>query len=213
MGSLLLLIPLLMWLLCPKTPDCNEGMIEFWPQAKKGYCCMTVGRGCITTTRFTTVLPETTPTVAPTPFPTPPPTPPPSPPPPTPPPAPPGPVDPFNCAVDAWVNWAADKKEWCCRNHHICDGTPTARRLVGGQEGLVLHQCWKRLRDAEWRLCLMRLSKIYLGMQGRWRMRAIFGCFWLLVLKSIVRFNIGGSAGSSSAGVRAIFRRSLFSLW
>merc|ERR1719166_488248 len=33
--SLLLLIPLLMWLLCPKTPDCNEGMIEFWPQAKK----------------------------------------------------------------------------------------------------------------------------------------------------------------------------------
>merc|ERR1712228_231643 len=126
MGSLLLLIPLLMWLLCPKTPDCNEGMIEFWPQAKKDYCCMTVGRGCITTTRFTTVLPETTPTVAPTPFPTPPPTPPPSPPPPTPPPAPPGPVDPFNCAVDAWVNWAADKKEWCCRKHHICDGTPTA---------------------------------------------------------------------------------------
>jgi len=124
--SLLLLIPLLMWLLCPKTPDCNEGMIEFWPQAKKDYCCMTVGRGCITTTRFTTVLPETTPTVAPTPFPTPPPTPPPSPPPPTPPPAPPGPVDPFNCAVDAWVNWAADKKEWCCRKHHICDGTPTA---------------------------------------------------------------------------------------
>jgi len=52
----------------------------------------------------------------------------------------------------------------------------------------VLHQCWKRLRDAEWRLCLMRLSKIYLGMQGRWRMRAIFGCFWLLVLKSVVRF-------------------------
>merc|ERR1712217_1007127 len=102
--SLLLLIPLLMWLLCPKTPDCNEGMIEFWPQAKKDYCCMTVGRGCITTTRIVTVLPETTPTVAPTPFP-------------TPPPAPPGPVDPFNCAVDAWLNWAADKKEWCCRNH------------------------------------------------------------------------------------------------
>merc|ERR1711920_21382 len=48
--SLLLLIPLLMWLLCPKTPDCNEGMIEFWPQAKKDYCCMTMGRGCITTT-------------------------------------------------------------------------------------------------------------------------------------------------------------------
>merc|ERR1712060_14918 len=26
------------------------------------------------------------------------------------------------------------------------------------------------------------------GHAGRWRMRAIFGCFWLLVLKSIVRF-------------------------
>merc|ERR1712228_1100342 len=64
------------------------------------------------------------------------------------------------------------------------------RRLVGGQEGLVLHQCWKRLRDAEWRLCLMRLSKIYLGMGGRWRMRAIFGCFWLLVLNSIVQFKL-----------------------
>merc|ERR1719436_2233693 len=88
--SLLLLIPLLMWLLCPKTPDCNEGMMEFWTQTKKDYCCMTVGRGCITTTRPATALPETTPTVAPTPFPTPPPTPPPSPPPPTPPPAPPG---------------------------------------------------------------------------------------------------------------------------
>merc|ERR1712203_835336 len=126
MGSLLLLIPLLMWLLCPKTPDCNEGMIEFWPQAKKDYCCMTVGRGCITTTRFTTVLPETTPTVAPTPFPTPPPTPPPSPPPPTPPTAPPAPADPYNC-FEGFANWQAgwsvDKKAWCYRVHGKGCGT------------------------------------------------------------------------------------------
>merc|ERR1719476_1310930 len=116
--SLLLLIPLLMWLLgCLTTSlpyDCLEGSTweEGWPQAKKDYCCMTVGRAC-PTTRPTTALPETTPTVPPTPFPTPPPTPPPtqapSPPPPTPPPAPPGPVDPFNCAVDSWIMWAADK--------------------------------------------------------------------------------------------------------
>merc|ERR1712061_234907 len=122
--SLLLLIPLLLWLLSGTAStlpyDCEMGFAQWetaWSPAQQEFCCSTMGRGC------TTALPETTPTSPPTPFPTPPPTPPPSPPPPTPPP---GPVDPFNCAVDAWVNWAADKKEWCCRKHHICDGTPTA---------------------------------------------------------------------------------------
>merc|ERR1712066_576543 len=70
----------------------------------------------------TTALPETTPTVPPTPFPTPPLTPPPTPPPtqpPTRPPAPSGPVDPFNCAVDPENTWHADKREWCCRIHHV----------------------------------------------------------------------------------------------
>merc|ERR1739848_14109 len=79
-----------------------------WSQAQKDYCCMTVGRGCATT-----ALPAPIITVPPTPFPTPPPT-----PPPTRPAAPSGPVDPFNCAVDAENTWAADKKEWCCRIHH-----------------------------------------------------------------------------------------------
>merc|ERR1740139_2089662 len=80
--SLLLLIPLLMWLLgCLTTSlpyDCLEGSTweEEWPQAKKDYCCMSVGRGC--DQGPTTALPETTPTVPPTPFPTPPPTPPPT---------------------------------------------------------------------------------------------------------------------------------------
>merc|ERR1719418_421715 len=69
---------------------------------------MTVGRGCATT-----ALPAPIITVPPTPFPTPPPT-----PPPTEPARPSGPVDPFNCAVDAENTWAADKKEWCCRIHH-----------------------------------------------------------------------------------------------
>jgi len=122
--SLLLLIPLLMWLLgCLTTSlpfDCYEGSTweAEWPQAKKDYCCMTMGRAC--PTRPTTALPQTTPTVAPTPFPTPPPTPPPSPPA-----TPSGPVDPFNCAVDPESSWAADKKEWCCRIHHLgCPPTP-----------------------------------------------------------------------------------------
>merc|ERR1719433_1730771 len=150
--SLLLLIPLLMWLLgCLTTSlpyDCTDGSTweQEWPQAQKDYCCMTMGRGC-PTTRPSTALPETTPTAPPTPFPTPPPTPPPTSPPapvpppppapvppppapiprpvPVPPPAPVGPVDPFNCAVDTWMMWAADKKAWCCTNHHICDGNPT----------------------------------------------------------------------------------------
>lgn len=117
--SLLLLIPLLMWLLCPTTSlpyDCYEGSTweAEWPQEKKDYCCMTMGRAC-PTTRPTTALPETTPTVAPTPFPTPPP---------TPPITPAGPVDPFNCAVDLESTWASDKKEWCCRIHSIgCPST------------------------------------------------------------------------------------------
>merc|ERR1712038_1374756 len=115
-SSLMLLIPLLLWLLSGLTTsvpyDCEAGMgmgnqmelIEnTWSQAQKDYCCMAVGRGCATT-----ALPETTFTVPPTPFPTPPP------PAPTAPPAPAGPVDPFNCAVGAETTWAADKKEWCC---------------------------------------------------------------------------------------------------
>merc|ERR1712186_111009 len=66
--SLLLLIPLLLWLLgCLTTSlpyDCLEGSTweQEWSQAKKDYCCMTVGRAC-PTTRPTTALPETTPTV------------------------------------------------------------------------------------------------------------------------------------------------------
>merc|ERR1719157_250120 len=114
--SLLLLIPLLMWLLCPTSTvpfNCDTPGEMAWSQAQKDYCCMTVGRGC-DTTRPTTALPETTPTVPPTPFPTPPPTPPPTTAPPVtlpvtlppmtlPPMTPaPGPVDPFNCAVDLW---------------------------------------------------------------------------------------------------------------
>merc|ERR1719350_1809746 len=90
--SLLLLIPLLLWLFSGSSTslpyDCGTGemgpgvngggifggsnrMIEMtWSQAQKDYCCMTVGRGCATT-----ALPQTTPTIPPTPFPTPPPTP------------------------------------------------------------------------------------------------------------------------------------------
>merc|ERR1712039_791271 len=34
------------------------------------------------------------------------------------------PADPFNCAVDQYFQWAAPKKEWCCRVHNIC-GQPT----------------------------------------------------------------------------------------
>jgi len=112
--SLLLLIPLLCWLLSGTTTelyDCEAGFMNWesaWSQAQQEYCCTTTGRGCATTSMNTAV-----PTLPPTPPPTPPPT-----QPPTRPPAPVGPVDPFNCAVDAESTWAADKKEWCCRIHH-----------------------------------------------------------------------------------------------
>jgi len=118
--SLLLLIPLLLWL-CSVTPtslpfDCDMGFAQWeeaWSPAQQRFCCATMGRGC------TTALPNTTPPPPPpTPFPTSPPT-----PPPTPlttqPTTPHGPVDPFNCAVDPENTWAPDKKEWCCRIHHL----------------------------------------------------------------------------------------------
>merc|ERR1712012_370271 len=74
-------------------------------------------------TRPATALPEPPVTFPPTPPPTPPHTPPPTRPVPS------GPVDPFNCAVDAENTWAADKKAWCCRVHHRgCD--PTAAPFV-----------------------------------------------------------------------------------
>merc|ERR1719150_2724037 len=127
--SLLLLIPLLMWLLSGTSTsqpwDCtvlgtgqgsNMEYDAMWPQAQKDYCCQMVGRGCATT-----ALPETTPQVPPTPFPTPPPTPPRPPPPPA---APAGPVDPYNCAVGQYFSWDGAKQQWCCRIHHIC-GQPT----------------------------------------------------------------------------------------
>merc|ERR1712027_16867 len=114
--SLLLLIPLLCWLLSGSSTsppyDCSphgpySEYDALWSQAQKDYCCMTTGRGC-----STTALPAPPITVPPTPFPTPPP------PPPTAPATPGGPVDPFNCAVDAEDTWAADKRAWCCRIHH-----------------------------------------------------------------------------------------------
>merc|ERR1712001_430872 len=72
--SLLLLIPLLLWLLSGTATslpyDCDSGFAQWetaWSPAQQEFCCSTMGRGC------TTALPETTPTVPPTPFPTPPP--------------------------------------------------------------------------------------------------------------------------------------------
>merc|ERR1719401_2996343 len=97
--SLLLLIPLLCWLLSGTTTelyDCEAGFMNWesaWSQVQQEYCCTTTGRGCATTQPATAVptLPPTPPPTRPTPV---------------------GPVDPFNCAVDAENTWAADKKEW-----------------------------------------------------------------------------------------------------
>merc|ERR1719401_182447 len=124
--SLLLLIPLLLWLLSGTVStglyDCESGFMNWesaWSPAQQEYCCTTMGRGCTTTQPATF---EPVPTQPPTPPPTMPPTPPPTPPPTAPrpiaPPAPSGPVDPFNCAVDPENTWKADKRDWCCRIHH-----------------------------------------------------------------------------------------------
>jgi len=114
--GLLVLIPLLLWLLAGAAEiyDCRAAPgfdPNNWAQEQKDYCCVRIGVGCATTQPVT---------AAPTPPPTPPPTmtlpnirPNPAPAPP------PGPVDP-NCAVGQYFEWNQYKKEWCCRNHHIC---------------------------------------------------------------------------------------------
>lgn len=105
--SLLLLIPLLLWLMAGNDDfTCNLGVdTSAWSQQQRDYCCRSSGLGCATT------LPATA-------FPPPRPTQPPTQPSPNRP-QPNRPVDPFNCAVDPQPSWAADKKAWCCRIHHL----------------------------------------------------------------------------------------------
>jgi len=112
--SLLLLIPLLLWLMAgPQPPfQCGTGEeMMAWSAEQQTYCCQTAGLACFTT------MPVTIPLTA---LPTQPPT------PPITPPRPPPPAgDPFNCAVNAESTWAADKKAWCCKVHHKgCPPTP-----------------------------------------------------------------------------------------
>jgi len=88
--SLLLLIPLLLWLF--RGMDCDTGFERCqyaWNQQKQTECCSQMGRCCAR------------PVVMPSPVD-------------------PGPVDPFNCADDwnEWqAGWSVDKKQWCCNIH------------------------------------------------------------------------------------------------
>jgi len=94
--SLLLLIPLLLWLLSGSATslpfDCETDFAQWktrWSPARQQFCCSTMGRGC------------STPVPQPAPGPT-------------------GPVDPFNCADGAlnWqAGWSTQKKQWCCQQH------------------------------------------------------------------------------------------------
>jgi len=124
--ALLLLIPLLIWLLMPDTStrepfDCSTR--DVWGPAKQAYCCANYGVGCPTTQPQTVpptpgptpiTNPITSPITIPTTWA------------PTQPTVPPtqGPVDPYNCAVNAEYTWSAAKKAWCCRIHHL--GCPTS---------------------------------------------------------------------------------------
>lgn len=140
--SVLLLIPLILWL-CTSTPsttaqfDCSMASTEM----QMNYCCATSGMAfayCTPATAASTVPPPPTPPPT-TPAPPPPiiaPMPPPTSPPPTLPPTPPinvitttpcptAPPDP-NCAVGQWASWTAHKQHWCCQNHHICSGEATS---------------------------------------------------------------------------------------
>jgi len=95
--SLLLLIPLLLWLLSgwPTSDSCDTDFAQWrthWSSSKQQFCCATVGKAC--------PEPELSG--------------------PHPPQGPVGPVDPFNCA-DGVLNWQAgwstQKKQWCCQQH------------------------------------------------------------------------------------------------
>jgi len=105
--SLLLLIPLLLWLLAGMSStlpfECSTGEnMMMWSQEQQAYCCASAGLCAPEPTQPATALPTAPPTPPPTPG--------------TPPPK----GDPFNCAVGAEASWKPDKKAWCCQVHHKC---------------------------------------------------------------------------------------------
>merc|ERR1712039_929226 len=102
----------------PPPPDpynCADGFANWqagWSAPKKVWCCAHHGKGCPGQGNGCAPIGTTSPpfdcnagfaTLPPAPTP---------------------PADPFNCAVDQYFQWAAPKKEWCCRVHNIC-GQPT----------------------------------------------------------------------------------------
>jgi len=96
LSSLLLLLPLLLWLLWPRADWCDTGYERcqmVWGVRQQADCCSRRGMCC--------VMPQVVGVEAP--------------------PQPPvGPVDPFNCADDynEWqAGWSVDKKQWCCNIH------------------------------------------------------------------------------------------------
>jgi len=101
--SLLLLIPLLLWLMAAPTFSCTTGQdMLAWSLEQREYCCTTAGLACVSTLPPLTALPTQPPATAlPTQRPAPPPA-----------------GDPFNCAVGVESTWKADKKGWCCKVHH-----------------------------------------------------------------------------------------------
>lgn len=111
-----ILLPLLFWMSFAKPPafDCNNDVETFeisWSKDKAAFCCERGGRGCNMkeiSPGLATALPQVS-----------------APPPPTLTPPVLKPVDPFNCAVGAMMTWAAPKKDWCCKVHHLgCPPTP-----------------------------------------------------------------------------------------
>jgi len=100
LSSLLLLIPLLLWLLWPHADWCDTGYERcqmVWGIRQQDDCCSRRGLCCPRPTP--PMMPQGL--VAPQQDPV-------------------GPVDPFNCADDynEWQSgWSVDKKQWCCSIH------------------------------------------------------------------------------------------------
>jgi len=103
LSSLLLLIPLLLWLLWPRPDWCDTGyeMCRMaWDMRQQDDCCSRRGLCCAPPPVMGIMVTPQTPV--------------------------PGPVDPFNCAIDLdqWrTDWSAEKMTWCCSHHNSgCEG-------------------------------------------------------------------------------------------
>merc|ERR1712003_497633 len=126
-------------------------------------------------------------------------------------PAPSGPVDPFNCAVDPENTWATDKKEWCCRIHHVGCPQPIAPIIMPAPQPIAPappadpYNCADGF--ANWQAGWSVAKKAWCcSNEGKGCPPAAGGCAYRACCTSDCEVNLRVHPDRCSTGIRAIFR-------